>query len=300
MEYNLLSILGATATGKTALAVALAKILNTEIISADSRQVYQGMDIGTGKDIDEYDNVPYHLIDILPAGSKYNLFDFTRDFKRTFADVVLRKKNAIMCGGSGLYLESVLDDYQLLEVPPDEMLRRSLEEKDLEELVSILKGYGDVHNTTDTSTKKRTIRAIEIAMYSQDKERKLDSKSILNPLIVGIEYPVHERRRLITQRLHRRLEEGLVAEVDDLLSRGIPSEDLIYYGLEYKYITLYLIGELSYDEMVSRLNTAIHRFAKRQMTWFRRMEKKGAKIHWIDGNISLEEKVRKVLLFWKE
>lgn len=300
MEYNLLSILGATATGKTALAVALAKILNTEIISADSRQVYQGMDIGTGKDIDEYENVPYHLIDILPAGSRYNLFDFTRDFKRTFADVVLRKKNAIMCGGSGLYLESVLDDYQLVEVPPNEVLRKSLEKKDLEELVSILKGYGDVHNTTDTSTKKRTIRAIEIAMYSQDKERKLDRKSILNPLIVGIEYPVHERRRLITQRLHRRLEEGLVAEVDDLLTRGIPSENLIYYGLEYKYITLYLIGELSYDEMVSRLNTAIHRFAKRQMTWFRRMEKKGARIHWIDGNISLEEKVSKVLLLWKE
>lgn len=298
MKYNLLCVLGATATGKTNLAVALAQYLSGEIISADSRQIYQNMDIGTGKDLAEYGYVPYHLIDILPAGHKYNVFQYQQDFKKTYEDIAIRTKTPILCGGSGLYLEAVLENYEMQAVPPNPALRKELEQLPIQHLVAMLQNYKTLHNTTDTSSKKRTIRALEIAHYEKEHQRKTKEKISLHPLIVGIEYSIAERRSRITKRLHSRLAQGMVTEVQTLLNSGIAPEDLIYYGLEYKYITLYLTRQLSYDEMVSKLNTAIHRFAKRQMTWFRRMERKNIKIHWLQGNLSTEEKIAESLNLW--
>lgn len=298
MNYNLLCILGATATGKTALAVALASLYDGEIISADSRQVYKGMSIGTGKDLKEYGNIPYHLIDIHPAGYKYNLFDFTQDFHSVFSAIRKRHKTPIICGGSGLYIEAVLNDYQLIAAPPNKKLRDSLEQKSQEELIDMLKSYGTLHNRSDTSTKKRTIRAIEIAMHTKEFGDEKIKKHDLQPLVVGIDFSVAERRTRITQRLHTRLNEGMIEEVENLLKSGISADDLIYYGLEYKYITYFLTAKLSYNEMVAQLNTAIHRFAKRQMTWFRRMERKGTQIQWLDGNTSLQAKVNRITELW--
>ncbi len=300
MRYNLLCILGATATGKTNLAVALAHSLNGEIISADSRQIYQNMDIGTGKDLEEYGTIPYHLIDIHQAGYKYNVFEYQQDFQKAYKTILAKGKTPILCGGSGLYLEAVLENYEMQKVPQNLKLRKELEEKSLEELVAMLSAYKNLHNTTDTSTKKRTIRALEIATYEQEHPEEKIEKVALTPLIFGIEYSVAERRKRITERLHSRLEQGMLNEVQRLLDTGIAPEDLIYYGLEYKYITLFLTNKLSFDEMVAQLNTAIHRFAKRQMTWFRRMERKGMKIHWLDGTLPINEKVEIVLELCQE
>lgn len=295
MSYNLICILGATATGKTSLAVAIARRLDGEIISADSRQVYRNMDIGTGKDLEEYNEIPHHLIDIHPAGYKYNVFDYQQDFQKAFKAITTKSKMPILCGGSGLYLEAVLEDYQMQTVPANISLRKELEKKPHDELIELLKAHKVLHNTTDTSSKKRTIRALEIAAHDKQYPQQERKKLILNPLIVGIRYEVAERRARISERLQTRLHSGMVEEVQQLLENGIAPEDLVYYGLEYKYITLYLTHQLTYSKMVSQLNTAIHRFAKRQMTWFRRMERKGTQIHWLDGNLSLATKVSQVL-----
>lgn len=240
MHYNLLCILGATASGKTSVAVQVAKELNGEIISADSRQVYTGMDIGTGKDLNEYDNIPFHLIDILPAGAKYSVFEFQKDFEKALQLVQQQGNTPILCGGSGLYLEAVLNSYQMQAVPPNIELREQLERYSHEELVALLKSYKKLHNTTDSDTKKRTIRAIEIEEYCQKHPLQKTNSPQLKPLIIGIENSVEERRKRITKRLHKRLEEGMIEEVKTLLDSGITPEDLLYYGLEYKYLTLYL------------------------------------------------------------
>lgn len=293
--YNMICVLGATATGKTSLAVELANEFKGEIISADSRQVYRGMDIGTGKDIEEYtfkgEKIPYHLIDIVDAGYKYNLYEYQKDFLKVWYDMQERNKTAILCGGTGLYLEAVLKGYRLIYVPVNENLRLSLEGKNLAELTEILKDYKELHNTTEVDTIKRAVRAIEIEDYYKTHPEIETDYPEINPLIVGIKFDRDSRRRRITQRLHSRLDEGMVEEVKALLDSGISAEDLIYYGLEYKFITLYLTGEISYDTMVSKLNTAIHQFAKRQMTWFRKMERDGFNIKWLDGYMSTEEKV---------
>ncbi len=296
--YNMICVLGATATGKTSLAVELAHEFNGEVVSADSRQVYRGMDIGTGKDITEYTfkgkHIPYHLIDIVDAGYKYNLYEYQKDFLNVWYDMHRRQKPMILCGGTGLYLEAVLKGYRLIYVPVNENLRESLAGKTLTELTHILKEYKELHNTTEVDTVKRAIRAIEIeSYYKSHPEIKTDYPEI-NPLIVGINFNRDIRRKRITQRLHARLEEGMLNEVKTLLNLGITPDELIYYGLEYKFLTLHIIGEISYDTMVNKLNTAIHQFAKRQMTWFRKMERDGFKIMWLDGDMSNEEKVEKV------
>ena len=293
--FNLLSVIGPTASGKTTLAVSLAAEFGGEVISADSRQVYRGMDIGTGKDLEEYvwkeKPVPYHLIDIVDAGSKYNVFEYQKDFVRVWEDCRRREVFPVLCGGSGLYVEAVLKAYKLLAVPVNEILRESLKEKTLEELAQILGSYGRMHNTTDVDTVKRAVRAIEIEEYYRMHSLEEYDFPELHPLIVGVDVDREVRRRRITERLHARLKNGMVEEVERLLESGIPAEDLIYYGLEYKYITLYLTGEMDYQTMVSQLNIAIHQFAKRQMTWFRKMERDGMRIRWIDGGLPLEEKV---------
>lgn len=298
MCYNLLVIVGATATGKTSLAVRLAAELQGEVISADSRQIYRGMDIGTGKDLSEYKSngcpVPYHLMDIVDAGYRYNLFEYQRDFLRVWEDCRQRGVFPVLCGGSGLYVESILKAYRMTPVPENTELRAKLANKSLAELSEILASYRSLHNTTDTDTVKRAIRGIEIAEYYKTHEPEERSFPDIRPLIVGVLFDRETRRKRITERLHARLKAGMVEEVKGLLDRGIKPEDLLYYGLEYKYVTLYLTGELTYDEMVTKLNIAIHQFAKRQMTWFRKMERDGFTIHWLDGNLPLEEKVKEV------
>lgn len=296
--YDLITILGPTASGKTDLAAHLAVILgNAEIISADSRQVYRGMDIGTGKDLKDYTvdgvEVPCHLINILEAGEKYNLFQYQQDFWKAYNDIVARGKTPILCGGTGLYIESVLKSYKMVPVPENKELRASLEGKTLEELTEILKTYKTLHNTTDVDTAKRAIRAIEIQTYYQ--EHKISERDFpkINSLNIGVSIERELRRQKITNRLHARLDEGMVDEIKRLLEY-VPAEDLIYYGLEYKYLTLYVTGELSYDDMVSQLEIAIHQFAKRQMTWFRGMEKRGTNIHWIDAILPMDEKVNQI------
>jgi len=358
IKYNILAVTGPTATGKTALAAHLAFRLGGEVISADSRQVYRGMDIGTGKDLDDYvvegTRIPVHLIDIVDAGYQYNVFEFKRDFQKVMADLRARGKFPVLCGGSGLYIEAVLRDYRLIEVPVNETLRAELKEKSLEELTTILKTYkSSLHNITDIVNTKRAIRAIEIEDYYQNLNintipsecqslpdgaspslsptvsqslsplvsqslsplvsqslsplvsqslSPLVSQSLsplvspsLSPLIVALHFDVETRRKRITERLHQRLNQGMIEEVGGLLRSGIAPEALTYYGLEYKFITLYLTGELTRQEMIQKLNIAIHQFAKRQMTWFRKMEREGTIIHWIDGNLTLEEKVNQVL-----
>lgn len=283
--YDLITVLGPTACGKTALAVNLAARLDAEIISADSRQVYKGMDIGTGKDLAEYtfegSTIPYHLIDIARPGYKYNVFEYQRDFLAAYRDVRARGKRVILCGGTGLYLESILRGYRLSPVPQNPELRARLEGKSLDELTAILKRYKTLHNTTDVDTPRRAIRAIEIADYDRQHADRPPAFPKLRSLTLGIMIDRDERRRRITKRLQARLDQGLIDEVRGLLRGGLRPEDLTYYGLEYKYVTLHVLGRLTYEDMFRQLETAIHQFAKRQMTWFRGMERRGTPIRWI-------------------
>ena len=293
--YDLIAILGPTASGKTPLAAALAAALDTEIISADSRQVYRRMDLGTGKDLGDYvvggRTIPYHLIDIAEPGTKYNLFEYQRDFLQAYEGIRQRGRVPVVCGGTGLYLEAVLGGYRLLPVPENPALRARLVGRSLEELTALLKTYKTLHNTTDVDTPKRAIRAIEIEEYYRHAPAQERPFPRLESLIIGVDISREERRARISRRLRQRLEAGMVDEVRRLLAEGIAPEDLTYYGLEYKYLTLYVTGRLSYDDMVSQLETAIHQFAKRQMTWFRGMERRGYTIHWLDTHLPLEQKV---------
>lgn len=298
-DYDLITILGPTASGKTPLAAALASRLDSEIISADSRQVYRGMDLGTGKDLADYTiagkTIPYHLIDIVDPGYKYNVFEYQRDFLQAYQSVRERGKLPILCGGTGLYLEAVLKGYRLIPVPENPELRNRLSDKSLDELTRILSSYKKLHNSTDVDTVKRAIRAIEIEEYylTQDVEER--SFPTINSLIIGVDIDRELRREKITRRLKQRLDEGMVDEVRQLIAGGVSPDDLIYYGLEYKYLTLYAIGELTFEEMFHQLEIAIHQFAKRQMTWFRGMERRGFTIHWIDASLPMEQKVDLIL-----
>ena len=299
MKYDLITILGPTASGKTPLAAALADRLGTEIISGDSRQVYRRMDLGTGKDLADYTvggrSIPYHLIDIVEPGYKYNVFEYQRDFLKAYESIVAKGKLPVLCGGTGMYIESILKGYRLLPVPENPELRASLEGKSLEELTQILAGYKKLHNSTDVDTAKRAIRAIEIEEYYKQQPLEYREFPLLESLIVGVDIDRDLRREKITRRLKQRLDEGMVEEVRGLLAEGISAESLIYYGLEYKFLTQYVIGELTFDEMFQQLETAIHQFAKRQMTWFRGMERRGFTIHWLDATLSMEEKVERII-----
>lgn len=299
MAYDFITILGPTASGKTVLAASLAKAIDAEIISGDSRQVYRGMDLGTGKDLDDYVvdgcHVPYHLIDIVDPGYKYNVFEFQRDFLNAFEDIRNRDKKVILCGGTGMYIESVLKGYRLIPVPENKELRESLSSKSLDELTDILSRYKKLHNSTDVDTVKRAIRAIEIEEYYLSNDVDERPFPNYNSLIIGVDISRELRREKISRRLRQRLDEGMVDEVRRLLDSGISAEDLIYYGLEYKYLTLYVTGELSYDDMCSQLEIAIHQFAKRQMTWFRGMERRGISISWINAEWGLQHKIDVVL-----
>ena len=298
----MLTILGPTATGKTALAAAVAAQTNAEIISADSRQVYRNMDLGTGKDIDDYffenQNIPYHLIDIVDPGYEYNVFEFKRDFYHAYTDIAARGKNVILCGGTGMYIEAVLGKYRLESVPHDKALRKSYADKSMEELAQVLASMKKLHNHSDVVTRERLLRAIEIETYYQHNSSEQEPE--IPSVIVGVHVERSIVRERITKRLHARLEEGMIEEVRQLLDSGVDSEKLLYYGLEYKFITRHILGQLSYDEMVNRLNIAIHQFSKRQMTWFRRMQRKGFVINWIDGMLPMEEKAAEVIQIWKE
>lgn len=282
---DFITILGPTASGKTGVAVKLAAEIDAEIISADSRQVYRRMDLGTGKDLEDYcingKNIPYHLIDIAEPGTKYNVYEYQKDFLQAYNDIRSRGKKVIVCGGTGLYLESVLRSYRLSPVPQNPELRENLSGKSLEELTHILSQYKTLHNTTDVDSAQRAIRAIEIAEYY--KHTPIDDRPFptLNSYVIGIDVDRETRRQRISARLKQRLDNGMVDEVKRLLAEGILADDLIYYGLEYKFLTLYAIGEMSYEEMFRQLEIAIHQFAKRQMTWFRGMERRGIDIHWM-------------------
>lgn len=299
MKYDLITIIGPTASGKTPLAANLADRLHTEIISGDSRQVYRRMDLGTGKDLVDYvvdgRPVPYHLIDIVEPGSKYNVFEYQRDFLKAYQEIIAKGKIPVLCGGTGMYIESVLKGYRLLPVPENPELRASLEGKSLEELTKILQNYKKLHNSTDIDTAKRAIRAIEIEEYYKQQPPEYREFPTLKSLIIGVDINRELRREKITRRLKQRLEEGMVEEVRGLLAEGIHPDDLIYYGLEYKFLTQYVIGELTYDEMFLQLETAIHQFAKRQMTWFRGMERRGFTIHWLDATLPMEEKTEQII-----
>lgn len=298
-KSKLITVVGPTATGKTRRTVDLARYFRGEIISGDSRQVYRGMTLGTGKDLEEYEDIPYHLIDICEAGEKYNLHRFLKDFRIALKDIENRGKVAILCGGTGMYVETALSGVILPEVPTNNELRERLEKYTLEELVEILKKYKTLHNVTDVDTVKRAVRAIEIEEYYKNHPQEAefaDRKKAcpIDSLIIGVDIPRDERRRRISQRLEKRLQDGMVDEVRDLLKKGIAAKDLIYYGLEYKYLTLYAIGEISYEEMKRQLEIAIHQFAKRQMTWFRGMEKRGFKIHWLPFDLDRMEFTERV------
>ena len=298
-NYELITILGPTASGKTALAAALAARLDTEIISADSRQLYRGMDIGTGKDLADYvvdgKSIPYHLIDICDPGYKYNVFEYQHDFFRVFTSLRERGLVPILCGGTGLYIEAVLKGYKLLDVPPNPALREHLREKSLPELEILLASYKVLHNKTDVDSVQRAIRAIEIEEFYRTQAPDVREYAPLNSLLVGVAIDRELRREKISKRLRARLDEGMVDEVRRILSNGVAPEDLIYYGLEYKFLTLYIIGKLTYEEMVSQLEIAIHQFAKRQMTWFRGMERRGCTIHWLDATLPMADKVEQIL-----
>lgn len=293
--YQLVAILGPTASGKTSFAAALAERLDTEIISADSRQVYRSMDIGTGKDISDYTingkTIPYHLIDIHDPGYKYNVFEYQHDFFRIYETIRNKGKLPVLCGGTGMYIEAVLKGYKLIDVPENKELREKLKDKSCKELEAILAGYKVLHNKTDVDTAQRAIRAIEIEEYYKQEVPGRNEYEPVHSLIIGIRIDREQRREKITQRLHSRLKEGMVEEVRRILATGIHPDDLIYYGLEYKYLTLYITGKLSYEDMVSQLEIAIHQFAKRQMTWFRGMERRGNNIHWIDAALPADEKM---------
>lgn len=302
-DYQLITILGPTASGKTAFAAALAERLDTEIISGDSRQIYRSMDIGTGKDLADYivngKQIPYHLIDICEPGYKYNVFEYQHDFFKAFNSIKDKGKLPILCGGTGMYIEAVLKGYKLLDVPPNPELRNSLKGKSLEELETILSSYKTLHNKTDVDSAQRAIRAIEIEEYYKTQAPDKNEYEPINSLIIGVQIERELRREKISRRLRSRLDEGMVDEVRNILNTGVKPEDLIYYGLEYKFLTQYIIGELSYEDMVSQLEIAIHQFAKRQMTWFRGMERRGFTIHWINATLPTEEKIEKVLDFIK-
>lgn len=292
----LIVILGPTATGKTTLAANLANQLLGEVISADSRQVYRGMDIGTGKDLADFEidgkKIPYHLIDIVDAGTEYNVFEYQKDFLKVYENIIQRNKTPILCGGSGLYIDAVVKGYHFLEVPENTDLRNELEQKSIDELNTMLLNYKTAHNTTDSIYKKRIIRAIEVAKFQTENEALIRDFPKINHIIFGIDFDREIIKKRITERLKHRLEnEGMIDEVKQLIANGVDPEKLKFYGLEYKLITQYLQNELNYNDMYQKLNTAIHQFAKRQSTWFRKMEKDGFKIHWIDGNLSLEEKL---------
>lgn len=291
MELTSIAIVGPTASGKTTRAVQAARHFNGEVLSADSRQIYRGMTIGTGKDLNEYGDVPFHLIDICDAGEKYNLHRYLRQFRNCYDDVMGRGKIPVICGGSGMYIENALNGITMPEVEQNPELRKSLEGKTLQELTSILSQYKTLHNTTDVDTVKRALRAIEICDYynRHPEEAALTVKGNANKIdavVIGVDISREARRNKISQRLRARLDEGMVEEVRSLLDSGIPADDLIYYGLEYKYVTLYITGKLTYEEMFVQLETAIHQFAKRQMTWFRGMEKRGITINWLPYDIS--------------
>lgn len=298
MNYDLITLIGPTASGKTPLAAALALRLHAEIISGDSRQVYRRMDLGTGKDLADYtidgESIPYHLIDIAEPGTKYNVFEFQRDFLQAYEGIRQRGRMPILCGGTGMYIEAVLRGYKLLPVPENPELRMRLANRSLEELTALLSTYKKLHNSTDVDTVKRAIRAIEIEEYYLHREADVPSFPTIRSLIVGINIDRDLRREKITRRLKQRLDEGMIDEVRRLIDSGIAPDDLIYYGLEYKYLTLFLIGKLTYDEMFKGLETAIHQFAKRQMTWFRGMERRGFAIHWIDAARDTGEKVDEI------
>ena len=302
-EYNLITILGHTAGGKTRFAACLADSIGGELVSADSRQVYRRMSLGTGKDYGDYvvedRQVPYHLVDILEPGSEYNVYEFQKDFLRIFHEIQERDRPSVLCGGSGLYIEAVLKGYRLIRVPANNELRKQLESKSMKELGGILASFKKPHNVTDTGNRKRLQRALEIEHYYRENPALDDDYPEIRPLILGINYDRDARRKRISRRLSDRLKEGMVEEVEGLLGEGIPPEKLIYYGLEYKYITEYLQGNTDYEGMVSGLETAIHQFAKRQMTWFRGMERRGFKIYWIDGHLPLEEKLELALEYYR-
>ena len=312
MAKQMITILGPTASGKTPLAAALAEKIGGEIISADSRQVYRRMDIGTGKDLgdyilkikDEIVKIPYHLIDICEPGTKYNLFQYQQDFYDAYQDICRRGVVPILCGGTGLYIEAVLKGYKLSPVPQNPELRQRLESKSLEELTEMLvelkeKNGSNMHNKTDVDSCQRAIRAIEIETYNLEHPMPRRELPPVDSRIVGVHIDREQRREKISRRLKTRLEEGMIDEVKALLAEGIPSEDLLYYGLEYKFVTEYIIGNTTYDEMFQHLEIAIHQFAKRQMTWFRGMERRGFKIHWIDAMQPMDDKVKEILALWQ-
>ena len=298
-NYELITIIGPTASGKTAFAAALAARLDTEIISGDSRQVYRSMDIGTGKDLADYmvdgKQIPYHLIDICNPGDKYNVFEYQHDFHKAFEEIRKKGKLPILCGGTGMYIESVLRGFKVLDVPQNPALRESLKGKSLAELEQILASYKVLHNKTDVDSAQRAIRAIEIEEFYKTEAPDKREYAPINSLIIGVDIDRELRREKISRRLRARLDEGMVDEVRAILATGVKPEDLIYYGLEYKFLTLYIIGQLTYDEMVSQLEIAIHQFAKRQMTWFRGMERRGLHIHWLDATLPTDEKINNVL-----
>ena len=298
-NYELITIIGPTASGKTGFAAALAARLDTEIISGDSRQVYRSMDIGTGKDLADYvvdgKQIPYHLIDICNPGDKYNVFEYQHDFHKAFEEIRKKGKLPILCGGTGMYIESVLRGFKLLDVPQNPALRESLKGKSLAELEQILASYKVLHNKTDVDSAQRAIRAIEIEEFYKTEAPDKREYAPINSLIIGVDIDRELRREKISRRLRARLDEGMVDEVRAILATGVNPDDLIYYGLEYKFLTLYIIGQLTYDEMVSQLEIAIHQFAKRQMTWFRGMERRGLHIHWLDATLPTDEKINNVL-----
>ena len=305
IEKNILfCVLGPTASGKTTFAVEIAKESDGEIISADSRQVYQNMDIGTGKDLGDYQSgelkIPYHLIDIVAPGTEYNVYQYQMDFVNAFNSILSRNKLPVLCGGSGMYIEAVLNRYELIRVPINEKLRKELEDKDLAELARILLNYRSLHNTTDIKIKKRLLRAIEIEEYYSRNEKAKREYPEFSAFITGILYDRETRRKRITERLKFRLENGMIEEAQDLLNKGVSHEKLIFYGLEYKYLSWYLTGKITYNEMFTGLNTSIHQFAKRQMTWYRKMERNGFEINWIDGELSMEEKIARAKTLFQE
>jgi len=298
MNNQLLVILGPTAGGKTSIAAHWALRNNGEIISADSRQVYRGMTIGTGKDLSDYlvegRAIPYHCIDIVDAGDQYNVYEYQKDFLKAYNSILERGKTPVLCGGSGMYIEAAVNGYRLIQVPVNEELRGELETKTNDELENMLASLKVLHNRSDTDTRKRMIRAIEIAVYQTKHPQEETAYPEIQPLFIGIHFDRESRRQRITQRLRQRLDEGMIEEARCLLDKGLTPEQLEYYGLEYKFLAKYLLHELNYAQMFEQLNTAIHQFAKRQMTWFRRMERNGATIYWMDGYMPMEEKLHEI------
>ncbi len=301
---RLITILGPTASGKTSVAAHLAARIGGEIISGDSRQVYRRMDIGTGKDIADYTvdgvSIPYHLIDIAEPGTKYNLFQYQEDFHKAYDDITARGKTAILCGGTGLYIEAVLKGYNLSPVPQNQILRDKLSDKSLDELTVMLielkqRNHSTMHNQTDVDTCQRAIRAIEIETYNLEHPTEERALPAVEASVIGIDISREDRRQRISNRLKARLDEGMIDEIKGIINSGVDADDLIYYGLEYKYVTEYVVGKISYDEMFTQLEIAIHQFAKRQMTWFRGMERRGTHIHWIDYRLPMEEKVNEII-----